>query len=496
MAGLAQGCSVIVLFVLAISFAQTGTDAAPAAASEHGRALPLNHFHYVDDEISSGEPSASWHRMAVAIADDYFDGTSDPSRVRRHLQVAKQLGVRYLRCAFSWNGIEKTPGKYEWAFWDNLVAEADRAGIELIPYVAYTPEWASKKHEMFWAEPPRDVTLYAAFMSKIVSRYRGKICAWEIWNEPDNAEYWKGSVEEYADLVRRTAVAMRRADPATVLVLGGMSRGPGEFFRELISKHGIGEYVDVIAMHAYPETWDEERLETIYKDWIDQMSQLISRDAPGADFWINEMGYADYRYLPNQATKWGIHAYYNYEHTSAYQANVLFKAEVMSLASPRVSLTAWYRIDDFSPSRTHFSPDEANYHLGLVDAEGKPKPAFRALEFFRKILGQPVQRLNWQGKGGSSAEVALFRRADNRIVFAAWLRSSRAAEVDEGNGMERDHRKERVSIEVPCNKGSELQMFDAEGRRVRSSVKLRNRELRSVVLNGQDVVVGVMGCEK
>lgn len=488
----------VLLFLSSVYTASIGgarlTDPS-SVAKESQRVLPLNHFHYIDAAVSNGGAQNGSHQMAIGIADDYFDGRSDPARVRRHFQVAKQLGVRYLRCAFSWNGVEKTQGKYEWAFWDNLVAEAGRAGVELIPYVAYTPEWAARKHEMFWAEPPRDMRLYAEFMAEIVARYRGKIHAWEIWNEPDNAEYWRGSTEEYAELVRQGAVAMRRADPAIVLVLGGMSRGPSPFFRELLTKYQVGEYVDVIAMHAYPETWDQERLETVYTEWVDEMSELINFNAAGVDFWINEMGYADYRYRPTQATKWGIPAYYEYEHTAAYQAKFLFKSEVMSLASPEVSLTAWYRIDDFSPGKAHFSDDEANYHLGIVDPGGRLKPAFRALAFFHKVLGQPVQRLKWEAEGGSEAEVVLFRRADKKVVFTGWLRSSRADEIEKNNGAARDHRSERIGIQVPCKAVHQLRIYDAEGGVVNSSVRFGKGRLENVVLSGKDLVVGVMQCE-
>lgn len=67
-------------------------------------------------------------------------------------------------------------------------------------------------------------------MQVIVARYRGKIAAWEIWNEPDLTEYWKGSAGECAELVKQAAIAMRQADPNVVLVLGGMSWGPGGVF--------------------------------------------------------------------------------------------------------------------------------------------------------------------------------------------------------------------------------------------------------------------------
>src|SRR5579883_748226 len=155
------------------------------------RNLPLNQFAVSRENRGNAH---GFYTMATAIGDDYFDGTSSQARVRRHMAVAHLLGVKYLRCAFSWNGIEPQSGNYNWAFWDNLVSEAHRNNIELIPYVAYTPKWAVRNPEKdFWKEPPRTPALYAQFMYDAATRYRGQIKSWEIWNEPDNQDYWTGS---------------------------------------------------------------------------------------------------------------------------------------------------------------------------------------------------------------------------------------------------------------------------------------------------------------
>lgn len=461
-------------------------------ATEAVRVLPLNRFNVTR---LAQEPGGFYH-MPAAVADDYFDGTSSLERIRRHFRVARDVGARHLRCAFSWNGIEKSQGKYDWTFWDTLVDEAQKAGIELIPYVGYTPEWAAVKPEEFWRQRPRDPAVYADFMYRIVSRYKGRIKAWEIWNEPDNREYWQGTVAEYAELVRLAATQMRRADPSLVLILGGMSRGPGPFFRELLSTHDIGSWVDIIAMHAYPESWDEERAETIYQDWVQQMADLVARDADGADFWINEMGYADYRFRPNKASKWGISVFYDYEHSRAYQARFLFKTHVMSLASPRVSLTAWYRIDDFSPQKDRFSDDLVNHHLGLVDIRGKPKPAYHALRFFNQLFGQPSKRLSTRPKlpQNSQAIVETFHRTDGKLVIVGWLRSSHPDEIDHATGMARDRRRESVSVALPCKSVPESRFYTAEGHSVTSPAKFNDGALHNIPLTGHDVFIALLVC--
>lgn len=76
-------------------------------AARFVREFPLNRFTY---SRQANSDARGFYFMPTAIGDDYFDGTSPPDRVRRHFQTARQLGGKYLRCAFSWNGIEKEQG--------------------------------------------------------------------------------------------------------------------------------------------------------------------------------------------------------------------------------------------------------------------------------------------------------------------------------------------------------------------------------------------------
>src|SRR5262249_9359151 len=161
---------------------------------------------------------------------------------------------------------------------------------------------------------------YADFMFRIARRYRGRIHSWEIWNEPDIGEYWMGSSDQFAELVKLAASAIRRADPDATLVLAGMSKGPSPFFQMLVKKHHVERFADVVAMHGYPEWWLEERAETVDQSWIAEMNRLVVHDGARRDFWLNEIGYADYRYSPMLANKYGVSAVFPHEHTPEFAA--------------------------------------------------------------------------------------------------------------------------------------------------------------------------------
>jgi CubicO group peptidase (beta-lactamase class C family) len=419
----------------------------------------------------------------TAIGDDYFDGRDPVSRIERHLKTARKLGVQHLRCAFSWNGIEPEQGRYDFRFWDELVARAAKHGIDLIPYVAYTPKWAARTEQDFYRQPPRDPQFYADFLYALVSRYRGRVRSWEIWNEPDNKDYWTGSAEEFADFVVPAARRIREADPNARIILGGMANGPSPFFRAIIETHHVDRLVDVVALHAYPESWLNERAETIFDEWVPAMRKLVD---PRVPLWLNEMGYADYRYKPGEASIYGVRAFYRYEHTPAYQAAMLFKMHVMALATGQLSLTGWYRIDDFPPADTRIGTDLVNHHLGVVDPNHYAKPAFRSLRFFTRHVGR-VARLARRLSIGA-AEVRTFTTDRRKGWVVAWLRSSRPEEIADRSGMLEDTRTETIAIDPPCKPKGKLKTYDPEGRRTRP------QPLAAVRLTGPDIFIAEFSC--
>src|SRR5581483_2706612 len=101
-----------------------------------------------------------------------------------------------LRLGVGWDGIETSPEHYDFHFWDRIVEAAAKAGVTILPYVCYTPEWASATKDEFYHHPPRDSAMFGRFMRTIAAHYKGRVYSWELWNEPDLDTYWTGSADE------------------------------------------------------------------------------------------------------------------------------------------------------------------------------------------------------------------------------------------------------------------------------------------------------------
>ena len=87
--------------------------------------------------------------------------------------------------------------------------------------------------------PPRDYDQWAALIQKIsahwVDRYGAQeVRQWffEVWNEPNLKAFWTGTQDEYFELYRRTAEALKAVDPA--LKVGGPATANNEWIQEFL----------------------------------------------------------------------------------------------------------------------------------------------------------------------------------------------------------------------------------------------------------------------
>lgn len=459
------------------------------------RPLPLHRFRW---SRLAQQDDDGFYRQAVALCDDYPEESRTEEKVRRDFETMRRVGVTLLRCGIAWESIERAPGEYRWAFWDMLVAMAGRYRITLIPYVCYTPEWLAAKPENFWRQPPRDVRKFGDFVYAIASRYRGKISCWELWNEPDNHEFWEGTVSQFADMVKEGARAVRRADPHATVVLGGMaSTSPTPFFQTLQTQFEIERYVDVVNIHGYHETWNNDRMEQ-YPAQIGATADSLPQADGTPDLWLAEFGYSDYRFAPDRVTRYGVRAYYAYEHTPDYQAVALFKAHVLALSTGRLSLTAWYRINDLKPSQTVIG-DDNNKFLGLLTVEGSPKPAFYALRFYNRLFDQPVRCIDRlvtvEKPDASQAEVHCFEKRNGHLVVAAWLRSPKPDEGTDLSGKAEDRRQETLTLVFPQRLGK-ITCYRENGEALSESAPADGSRLHNLSLFGGKVFIAEIQNEK
>jgi hypothetical protein len=87
----------------------------------------------------------------------------------------------------------------------------------------------------------------------VVSRYKGHIQAYEIWNEPNLTGFWSGSTDQMLTLTREASQIIRNIDPKALVVSPSATTAAGIPWLTEFLKKGGGPYVDVIGFHFYVE---------------------------------------------------------------------------------------------------------------------------------------------------------------------------------------------------------------------------------------------------
>ncbi len=169
-------------------------------------------------------------------------------------QMATDLNATWIRSFARWDLIEPN-GPDAWsadqiAALDQLTAAARERGKKVVVVISGTPRWASTTADPF--SPPVDAAEFGRFLRSLSARYRGLVTAWEIWNEPDETEFWKGSPpspDAYLPVLRAAHAAIRAGDPGA-LVLAAPSTGNNYPFLEGLYARGARGSFDGVAVHT------------------------------------------------------------------------------------------------------------------------------------------------------------------------------------------------------------------------------------------------------
>ncbi len=106
-----------------------------------------------------------------------------PEVAHRDLGLVKDAGFTWVKQWFAWRDIEgKGKGQYDWETADRIVNQVEEFGLNLLVRVDHEPEWAGP--------PPGNIDHFVDFLTAVATRYKGRIHAYQVWNEPNLAREW------------------------------------------------------------------------------------------------------------------------------------------------------------------------------------------------------------------------------------------------------------------------------------------------------------------
>jgi len=194
----------------------------------------------------------------------------------------RAAGIRWVRASFGWSTGEPEPGAIDLEQFEPAVASAQAHGLRLIGLIAGTPSWASTDGSRL--SPPRDLGQFADYVERLARHFRGRVDVWEIWNEPDIGQFWRGSVEDYAALLTTACRAAKRGNPGCRVMSAGMDGG-GERYLVTLAELGALEECDLIGFHPY--AGDPRGAETRMRD----LWRVLNFYGLRKPVWVTEVGW-------------------------------------------------------------------------------------------------------------------------------------------------------------------------------------------------------------
>lgn len=371
--------------------------------------------------LDGGRPIANDPRFGLANV--LPDGVGVPGEARSStiawMTRARDAGAGGNRWELRWDRIEPRPGEYDWGEADRVVAANQAAGLPLLAILIGTPTWAGGGSA---SAPPvgldaapilPDGRLDAAnpwglFVHALAERYRGRVAAYEIWNEPNRPDFWSGTAEQYYRLLATAMAAIRHADPNAKVVLGGLDGYRNLGFLDRLLAAGAADPAppgrrgafDVLAWHAYHRPLD------VYSGTLALRDRLRARGL-SQPIWITETNVAAWDDRPVRGAD---PRPYRWSARGEEQAAFVVEALAYAVAAD-VGRIYLYRASDTGEAEA----------WGLLQADGTPRQSEAAFRFTSAALANATAARRVGGDGVERIEIA---RPGQRVTVA-WATGAR-----------------------------------------------------------------------
>jgi hypothetical protein len=240
----------------------------------------------------------------------------------RILDHVKGMGFNWIKQQVEWFRVEPNKGQYDWGGLDRIVDSANAYGINILFSVVKAPRWARPGNTDFSVEgPPANPQDFADFLTAMAGRYKGRVRAYEVWNEQNLWYEWGHEPLDAGRYVQLLAVAYRgikAGDPGAIVVSGaltptGVNDGvigvDDALYLEQMYRAGLKNYCDAVGVHpsgynnpatVFAETWSDASAQSFkghrsffFRSTMRRYREIMNAYGDGAKrLWATEFGWA------------------------------------------------------------------------------------------------------------------------------------------------------------------------------------------------------------
>ena len=319
-----------------------------------------------------------------------------PDLAVRDLELIDDMGFGWVKQGFAWRDIE-TNVKGEYDYWkaDTIVQQVEDEGLKLIVRLDHQPFWAQANPDLpLNNAPPADMQDFADFCGAVAGRYKGRIAAYQVWNEPNLTREWGNERPDpaaYTELLRVCYEAIKAADSQAIVISAGLAPTgqtppiaiPDTDFLQGMYDAGAADYFDVLGLNApgyaaSPETSPEEAEEAwghrhfTFRRVEDMREIMVDNGDQEKQVAILEMGWT----LDEVNAGYAWHAV-----EAETQADYLVRAYQYARENwqPWIGLMTTIYIADYT-----WTEENEQYWWAITLPDGTPRPAYYALKAMEK----------------------------------------------------------------------------------------------------------------
>lgn len=183
-----------------------------------------------------------------------------------HLDWVRLMSFSHVKQTFAWRDIQPEPDLWRFHHGDRLLDQIEARDLKLVARLGQTPDWAAPQGVSTDANektdvPPADLDDWRTYCERVATRYRGRIAAYQIWNEPNLSREWGGQAPDpggYVELLATCSAAIRAADPDAIIISAGLAPTGNDdaiamrddrYLRALYAAD-FQRHIDVVGLHA------------------------------------------------------------------------------------------------------------------------------------------------------------------------------------------------------------------------------------------------------
>lgn len=201
-------------------------------------------------------PSLTYSVQTFLWWDDGYTGLT--------LDHVQMMGFSHIKQNFAWRDLEPAPGQWDFSNVERFMAEAQRRNIRVIGRLGQVPDWAAgiaQASSYRTDTPPASLADWASYCATVAETLRGRIVAYQIWNEPNLRREWgdrEPNAAEYVAVLAACSEAIRAIDPDVILISAGLAPTGNQdaiahrddIYLDAMYRAGFQQYIDVVGVHA------------------------------------------------------------------------------------------------------------------------------------------------------------------------------------------------------------------------------------------------------